>query len=83
MTELTLAEFRRKLREAVDRCADNHEALKVLRRDGADFVVLSAEDWASVEETLRLNQTPGLAKSILAANAEPLEAGTPLENLDW
>ena len=83
MTELTLNEFRRRLRNAVDHCADNHETLKVLRRDGADFVVLSASDWAAIEETLHLNQIPGMVESIHAAHAEPLEKGTPMEKLNW
>jgi prevent-host-death family protein len=83
MTEVSVSEFRKRLNKEVDRCVDSHDVLKVLRRKGQDFVVLSASDWAAIEETLRLNQVPGLVESIHAAHAEPLDKGTPLEKLDW
>lgn len=83
MTEVTITEFRKRLNKQVDRCADSHEVLKVLRREGQDFVVLSAADWAAVEETLHLNQIPGMVESVHAAHAEPLAKGTPLEKLGW
>jgi PHD/YefM family antitoxin component YafN of YafNO toxin-antitoxin module len=83
MRKVTFSEFRKCLTKQVDRCADSHEALKVLRRDGQDFVVLSAADWAAVEETMHLNKIPGMVESIHASHAEPLGNGTPLEKLDW
>lgn len=83
MTEITITEFRKRMKMQVDLCSGSHEVLKVVRRDGEDFVVLSAADWASIEETLQLNQIPGMVDSIHAADSEPLEEGTPLEKLDW
>ena len=83
MTEVTISEFRKGLTKQVGRCADSHDVLKVLRRDGQDFVVLSAADWAAIEETLHLNQIPGMVESIHAAHAEPLRKGIPLEKLAW
>lgn len=83
MTEVTISEFRKGLSKQVDRCANSHDVLKVLRRNGQDFVVLSAADWAAVEETLHLNRITGMVKSIHAAHAEPLAKGTSLEKLAW
>ncbi len=54
-----------------------------LNRNGENFVVLSEADWQAMEETVYLNQVPGLTKSILKAAAEPLEDGTSLEDLEW
>jgi len=82
MIETTANEFRQTLKAKVDDCINNHDVLKVKRRNGGDFVVLGEEDWRAVEETLYLNQFPGLADSIHQAAAEPLSAGTRLENLD-
>jgi PHD/YefM family antitoxin component YafN of YafNO toxin-antitoxin module len=45
--------------------------------------VLSAEDWSAIEETLYLNQIPGLTDSLQEAAKEPLEMGTRLEDLEW
>jgi prevent-host-death family protein len=83
LPEVTASRFRRHLAEEVDRVIDNHDVLRVRRRAGGDFVVLGADDWRAIEETLQLNRVPGLVESIHRAAAEPLEAGTRLEDLDW
>jgi PHD/YefM family antitoxin component YafN of YafNO toxin-antitoxin module len=83
MQETTANIFRQNLKSEVDRCINNHEALRVTRRNGDNFVVLGESDWQSIEETLYLNQVPGLVKSIQDAAAEPLEEGTSAEDLDW
>ena len=80
---LTTEEFLEDVDGAVDRVIDGHEVLHVHRRGGRDFVVLSAEDWGSIEETLYLNSIPGMAKSIKDAMNEPLEDGVPLEEVEW
>lgn len=82
MLETTANEFRKTLKAKVDDCINNHEVLKVKRRNGENFVVLGEEDWRAVEETLYLNQFPGLVDSIHKAAAEPISEGTALEDLD-
>ena len=82
MIETTANEFRKTLRAKVDECINNHEVLKVKRRNGENFVVLGEEDWRAVEETLYLNQFPGLVDSIQKAAAEPVSEGTALEDID-
>ena len=83
MRETTANKFRHHLASEVDRCSTNHEVLRVTRRSGENFVVLSESDWRAIEETLYLNQFPGLVDSIHRAAQEPLEQGTPLEELEW
>jgi len=83
MQETTANLFRQNLKSEVDRCIDNHDVLRVTRRNGGSFIVLGESDWRAVEETLHLNQVPGLVDSIHAAAAEPLEQGTVLKDLDW
>ena len=82
MLETTANEFRKTLKAKVDACITNHEVLKVKRRSGENFVVIGEEDWRAVEETLYLNQFPGLVDSIHKAAAEPISEGIALENLD-
>jgi antitoxin YefM len=83
MNEVSANQFRQNLKSEVDRVVDNHETLRVTRKRGGDFVVLSADDWSAIEETLHLNRVPGLVESIHRAAKEPLEEGTRLEDLDW
>lgn len=83
MNEITANRFRDQLKAEVDRAIREHQPLRVSRRRGGDFVVLSAEDWSAVEETLYLNRIPGLVKSIQRAAKEPVSKGTRLKALDW
>ncbi len=82
MLETTANEFRKTLKAKVDTCISNHEVLKVNRRSGENFVVLGEEDWRAVEESLYLNQFPGLVDSIHKAAVEPISKGTALKDLD-
>jgi prevent-host-death family protein len=83
MSEMTANFFREHLKAAVDEVVSNHSVLRVTRRRGGDFVVISADDWDAIAETIHLNQVPGLVESIREAAKEPLERGTNLADLDW
>jgi antitoxin YefM len=83
MTEVSANRFRQHLKYEVDRAIAEHLPIRVRRRRGGDFVVLGADDWRSIEETLALNQVPGLVDTIYRAAAEPLAKGTPLAELGW
>ena len=83
MGETTANEFRKRLKHYVDMSILNHDVLKIKRRNGENFVVLGEKDWKAIEETLYLNQFPGLVQSIKDAADEPLNKGTSLEDLNW
>jgi antitoxin YefM len=83
MIETTAHDFRKTLKTKVDTCIQNHEVLKVTRKNGGNFVVLGEDDWRSIEETLYLNRVPKLVQSIHDAAREPLDQGTPLSEIDW
>jgi len=83
MQETTANEFRKRLKAEVDNCIRSHEVLKVKRRTGENFMVIGEEDWRAIEETLYLNQFPGLVESIHSAAQESVSNGTPLEDIDW
>lgn len=83
MNEMTANYFREHLMAAVDEVVGNHDTLRVTRRNGDDFVVIGADDWEAITETVHLNQVPGLVSSIQDAAQEPLELGTKLEDLEW
>lgn len=80
--EVSSQEFSDNFDQEVDKVVERHEVLRV-RRDRGDFVVVSAEDWRAIEETLALNKVPGLVESLLEAAREPIHEGTRLEDLDW
>ena len=83
MNETTTNEFRKRLKHYVDISILNHDVLRIKRRNGENFVVLGEKDWKAIEETLYLNQFPGLVESIKESAKESLEEGTSLEELDF
>lgn len=83
MNEVTVNYFRARLKDEVDQCVENHDVLKVTRRRGEDFVVLSASDWSAIEETLFLERIPGMVDSIKKAAKESLAKGKILKDLKW
>jgi len=82
MNKVTANRFRLNLGREVDKVVEEHEILWVTRKRGGDFVVVSADDWRAIEETLFLNRVPGLVESIQRASEESFDEGTRLEDLD-
>ncbi len=64
MESISVNQFRDNLRHFVERVISRHDPLKVVRRNGGDFVVISAEDWEREQETLYILQNADLMKQI-------------------
>ena len=81
--EVTAEKFLEGVDDELDRVVEKHGVLRVVRGEGRDVVVLSAEDWDSIAETMYLSSIPGYVDSLKKALAEPVEEGIPLEELEW
>lgn len=64
MREMSVNEFRNQLKTAVEGVIEDHVPLRVTRRGGDDFVVVSAEDWDREQETLYVLQNRSLMQQI-------------------
>jgi antitoxin YefM len=64
MREISVGKFRSRLRDAVEAVVGDHVPLRVKRRGGKDFVVVSAEDWEREQETLYVLQNRSLMEQI-------------------
>ena len=71
MQTLTASEARSNLYRLIDEAALSHEPI-IISGKRADAVLLSAEDWSAIQETLYLLAVPGMRESIKTAMAEPL-----------
>lgn len=69
MDTISVNKFRDNLKSFVEQVVSEHLPLKVTRRSGDDFVVLSAEDWEREQETLYVLQNNDLMKQIAASAA--------------
>lgn len=64
MRQMSVNRFRSSLKAAVEAVTRDHDPLRVTRRGGADFVVLSAEDWDREQETLYVLENRSLMQQI-------------------
>jgi prevent-host-death family protein len=72
------ASVKENLRELLFEVNESHMPI-LIEGEGHRAVMLSADDWRSIEETLYLNSVPGLADSILEAAREADEDCLPAE----
>ena len=80
MTTLTASEARANLYRLIDQTAESHQPIHIAgKRTSA--VLLSAEDWQSIQETLYLLSVPGMRESIKEGLAEPLSGSA--KDLNW
>jgi antitoxin YefM len=72
MTVLNASEARERLYRLIDEVARSHEPVHIAgKRAGA--VLLSEEDWRSIQETLHLLSIPGMRESIRAGLKTPID----------
>ncbi len=80
MSTLTASEARAKLYRLIDEAAQSHTPIRISgKRHNA--VLVSEEDWASVQETLYLLSVPGMPESIKEGMESPIEECS--EKLKW
>ena len=80
MTTLTATQARKKLYNLVDEVSRSHEPVQIAgKRHSA--VLVSEDDWRSIQETLCLASIPGMKASIIRGLKTPVEKCH--KDLDW
>ena len=64
MIEVAVNVFRANIKSLVDNALSDHVPIRVRRRAGKDFIVMSAEDWERDQETLYVLQSSSLSHQI-------------------
>jgi len=64
MIQLSVNKFRSNLKSFVEQSINDHIPIRVRRRAGRDFIVMSAEDWEREQETLYVLQNSSLMAQI-------------------
>lgn len=80
MTTLTASEARANLFRLIDQAAASHQPIHIAGKH-ANAVLIAAEDWQAIQETLHLLSVPGMRESIKEGMAEPLAGSS--KDLDW
>ncbi|MBN0987612.1 MULTISPECIES: type II toxin-antitoxin system Phd/YefM family antitoxin [Amphritea] len=74
MNIVNYSDARASLKSVMDATCDSHEATVITRKNGGDVVMLSKEDYDSINETLYLLRSPRNAERLLNAVAD-IKAG--------
>ena len=77
---LSATEARTKLYHLIDQTSSTHEPILITGKRG-NAVLISEDDWRSIQETIYLLNIPGMRDSIREGMATPLEECG--EELDW
>ena len=80
MRTLTASEARTNLYRLMDQSAESHQPILISGKR-TNAVLLSAEDWDAIQETLYLLSIPGMRESIKEGIAEPVDECA--KALDW
>lgn len=80
MTSLPVTQARSKLYQLLDEAADSHEPIQITGKR-CNAVLVSEDDWRSIQETLYLLSIPGMRVSIRKGMAESLDRASA--KLGW
>ncbi len=80
MAILTASDARANLYRLIDQANESHEPVIIYgKRNNA--VLVSEDDWKSIQETLYLVSIPGMKESIAEGMAEPLSESA--KKIEW
>ncbi len=74
MQTVTYSEARENLKSVIDKVAADRAPVMITRQRGENVVLISASEWAGMEETLYLMRSPRNAERLLEA-VRGFEAG--------
>lgn len=80
MRHISATKAREQLYRLIDEVSASSEPIYI-SGPRSEAVLISADDWRGIEETLYLLSVPGLRESLLAAKAEPLDDAD--EEIEW
>ncbi|HMP77424.1 MAG TPA: type II toxin-antitoxin system Phd/YefM family antitoxin [Kiritimatiellia bacterium] len=72
MTTITATRARTKLYTLMDELADSHQPIQITGKR-SNAVLISEDDWRSIQETLYLTAIPGMKESIVKGLKTPAD----------
>jgi len=80
MPTLTATEARSRLYRLIDEVDSSHEPI-IIKGKRSSAVLISEDDWRSIQETIYLLNIPGMMESVREGLATPVEEC--VRELDW
>lgn len=72
MKTLTATKARKEIYRLIDEAAETHEPIQITGKR-SNAILVSEDDWRSIQEALHLTSIPGMADSIKEGLDTPLE----------
>ncbi len=82
MESVTIAKARQNLYKLVTNTNQNYQPIQILSKNG-NAVLISADDWKAIQETLYLASIPGMNDTIIKGLREPLNQCKSADEVDW
>lgn len=79
-TIMTATQARTNLYRLIDETAESHKPVIITGKQN-NAVLISEDDWNSLQETLYLSSIPGMRESIIEGMNTPVSECT--DNVDW
>lgn len=82
MINITEKKFLAAPQKVINQMQLSNEIVNIVS-DKKGYVIIDADEWRNIYETIYLNNIKGLSKSIIKSSKEPLDSSTPLNKVDW
>ena len=82
MKTINITNARRNLYNIVEDTIVSHKPVQILSKQGG-VVLISAEDWEAIQETVYLNSIKGFKESLEESDLEPTENWITEGDLNW
>ena len=83
MGSITATAARKDLYNLIAGVNENCAPISITNSKGKGAVLVGEDDWAAIEETLHLNDIPGMAESLVAGMTEPIDECIGEDALEW
>jgi prevent-host-death family protein len=83
MRHITANTAQRDFGNVLDNVTRFNEPITIVSDESRVAVLISMENWSSIQETLYLHSIPGMVQSIKDAAAEPLSEGIDASEVDF
>ena len=83
MTSISATALRRDLYNIIADVNESCTPIAITNSRGKGAVLVGEDEWAAIEETLYLMDIPGMAESLVAGRAEPLDECVDADALEW
>ena len=83
MTSITATALRQNIYQTIAQVNAESKPIAITNSKGKGAVLIGEDDWAAIEETLFLNNIPGMASILQEGMAQDVDDCVPEDELEW